>query len=72
MTLRTWWLRNKLGRLDAKLKRLRAQQRVLRQRGDEAAKARLHEVTERVHRLTGEEERVKAELAGSEGGAASA
>lgn len=57
--------------MDAKLKRLRAEQRQLRQRGDEASRQRIHAVTEQIRRLAEEEDRLRSEL-GSEGKAATA
>ena len=73
MALRAWWLRTKLNRTESKLKRLRAQQRLLRQKGDDASKDRIHAITEEIRKLAHEEERLRAELTKEgEGGSASA
>lgn len=71
MALRSWWLRSKLKRIERKLAIARAQQRQLRKKEDDASKQRIHAVTEEIHRLTADEERIRGELAEADAGAPS-
>lgn len=63
MSLRTWWLENKLSRIDGKLKRLRFEQKRIRDREAELQKERRSglpqaEVDARELKLQAERERV--------------
>lgn len=63
MPLRTWLLRSKVERLDRKLKRLHAEQRNLRKKGDDpAAKRELQALTEEVHKAQAAYDDAKAAL----------
>lgn len=68
MSLRTWWLENRLSRIDQKLKRLRSMQKRLRDEEAELAKERkkgLDAVTAdaREAKLNAERERVTQDIA---------
>lgn len=73
MPLWTWLLRSKVERLDRKLRRLHAEQRDLRKKGDDpAAKRALQSLTEDVHKTQAAYDAAKAALDKATAEAASA
>lgn len=84
MSLHTWWLRQRLVRVERQAKRLRVRQRVLRERESRLVKkgasaedvAALHEereaVTAKLNDVLAREERIKDELKTAERGGAAA